>query len=388
MHRAYFLVFLPVLAFFIIFSYFPMYGVVIAFKNFNFTKGILGSDWMKPLWFHFQLLDLTGEKVRIRLANSAQCLGSSWANNHPVYRFDGGEWERIADVEDSWTLWHCLETWFEIPLTGERMEFAFCYPYQEAHLMKTLRECPAFHMEIIGWSNHGRPIRRIANLPGDEARSLPGVYIIGRQHSGEVTGTWEIDGMLRYLSSPEGAKMRDRIAWWFVPFSDIDGVEEGCYGKDQVINDLNRAWHPHFPRRVELTAIQRDISLWNRATMGRFVLDMHGPGHCERESYFVIGGETPDAFREETRSMWTRLNAHLDAAGMQTTQFQEREPGDNTSAQSGMKCADYIQSLDINGSTFECTYQGERTGRSYTIEDYQRLGACMAMAITETYCPE
>lgn len=36
---------LPV-AYYVIFCYWPMYGVVIAFKDFNVRKGILGSDWV------------------------------------------------------------------------------------------------------------------------------------------------------------------------------------------------------------------------------------------------------------------------------------------------------------------------------------------------------
>ena len=31
-----------------------MYGVVIIFKNFSVTRGILGSDWVNPIWLHFQ----------------------------------------------------------------------------------------------------------------------------------------------------------------------------------------------------------------------------------------------------------------------------------------------------------------------------------------------
>lgn len=35
----------PGIIFILIFNYIPMYGVIIAFKNFSFTKGILGSPW-------------------------------------------------------------------------------------------------------------------------------------------------------------------------------------------------------------------------------------------------------------------------------------------------------------------------------------------------------
>ncbi|NHN35610.1 ABC transporter permease [Paenibacillus agricola] len=41
-----YLLILPVIVFFIIFEYIPMYGVQIAFKNFIATKGIWGSPWV------------------------------------------------------------------------------------------------------------------------------------------------------------------------------------------------------------------------------------------------------------------------------------------------------------------------------------------------------
>jgi putative aldouronate transport system permease protein len=36
---------LPTVVFFLVFAYYPMYGVIIAFKDFSFSKGILGSPW-------------------------------------------------------------------------------------------------------------------------------------------------------------------------------------------------------------------------------------------------------------------------------------------------------------------------------------------------------
>lgn len=42
---------LPVLAYYIIFHYGPMYGVIIAFKNFSPGRGILGSSWVGFQWF-------------------------------------------------------------------------------------------------------------------------------------------------------------------------------------------------------------------------------------------------------------------------------------------------------------------------------------------------
>ncbi|UVI31995.1 ABC transporter permease [Paenibacillus spongiae] len=40
------ILFAPIVAFFIIFKYAPMAGLVIAFKNYTFSEGIWGSDWV------------------------------------------------------------------------------------------------------------------------------------------------------------------------------------------------------------------------------------------------------------------------------------------------------------------------------------------------------
>lgn len=45
-YRALFLMIVPGLAYLIINNYLPMFGVIIAFKDINYAKGILGSDWI------------------------------------------------------------------------------------------------------------------------------------------------------------------------------------------------------------------------------------------------------------------------------------------------------------------------------------------------------
>lgn len=44
--RALYLLLLPSLIIFLLFTYYPMYGVIIAFKDFTPAEGILGSDWV------------------------------------------------------------------------------------------------------------------------------------------------------------------------------------------------------------------------------------------------------------------------------------------------------------------------------------------------------
>ncbi len=44
--RFLYLLLIPGVIYFVIFNYLPMYGIIIAFKDFNFAKGILKSEWI------------------------------------------------------------------------------------------------------------------------------------------------------------------------------------------------------------------------------------------------------------------------------------------------------------------------------------------------------
>lgn len=52
----YVLMLLPVL-YYITFHYMPMYGVIVAFKDYNIVKGVMGSPWAGTKWFEKFLMD-------------------------------------------------------------------------------------------------------------------------------------------------------------------------------------------------------------------------------------------------------------------------------------------------------------------------------------------
>ena len=53
-NRYLYLLLIPCVTYFIIFNYVPMYGLVLAFKDFKFSQGILGSPWVG--WSNFAYL--------------------------------------------------------------------------------------------------------------------------------------------------------------------------------------------------------------------------------------------------------------------------------------------------------------------------------------------
>lgn len=60
---------LPAIVLLVLFNYFPLFGLLIAFKDFTFDKGIFGSNWSDPLYNNFIFL-FTSKDALIALRNT------------------------------------------------------------------------------------------------------------------------------------------------------------------------------------------------------------------------------------------------------------------------------------------------------------------------------
>ena len=57
-NRVYLLLLLPAVLYVLLFCYIPMGGVVIAFKNYNYSSGIFGSAWVGMKNFRFLAISI------------------------------------------------------------------------------------------------------------------------------------------------------------------------------------------------------------------------------------------------------------------------------------------------------------------------------------------
>ncbi|GGD81446.1 ABC transporter permease [Paenibacillus nasutitermitis] len=62
-NRQLFILTLPAILFKLVFNYLPLIGLVIAFKNYNYAKGLLGSDWVG--WDNFKFFFTSDNAFRI-----------------------------------------------------------------------------------------------------------------------------------------------------------------------------------------------------------------------------------------------------------------------------------------------------------------------------------
>jgi len=335
----------------------------------------------EAMWFHFRVQGLAGRELSLRLMNAEQTLGGEdWSNNHPVYRGDGAEWQRCGSPSEEATPSGRRLFTFTVPAGYDAVEFAHCYPYQLEDLKETLAETgDVWKGEVLGYSHHGRPISRYALEFGGEGEQRPGFYLMARQHAGETPGSWVLEGLLRYLAANESA--RASALWWVVPFVNIDDVVEGSYGKDPFPCDCNRAWF-RLPLRTETKVIQADIHRWTKRCRPRVLIDLHAPGHQERQTYVHLPRKgRPDREYNLVFEFARRFHEALPTE-LRGNKWWER-PTYPSRYTVGTTVSSWLyDAYALPGAGLETSYQGIPE-RDYTIADYHRIGQALATVLIE-----
>ena len=336
----------------------------------------------EALWFCLRLeqTDPTpGQKGKAKLVlkHFDNLLGASQPENYrPVARRENQDWERLPpgtpeQLPDgrTWISWL-------IDQPERFVDLAFCYPYGQAELDVLLEEADGYwQTDTIGVSQASRPIVRLSNRPGEEGRDAPGLYAIARQHSGETPGSWVLDGFLRAMAAME----EQAPLVWAVPFSNVDGVEQGDYGKDNFPYDLNRAWGSP-PMRHETLVIQRDLRRWKARCRPVLAFDFHAPGGGEGAGaylYLPHPEQLPD-YHQQAQQWAEALASALgpEYASENFARFVSYRSRWETPTFTRFTC----ETLEVCGITMETPY-AVASDTLLTRERYQDLGARIAEAV-------
>jgi hypothetical protein len=157
------------------------------------------------LWFCFRLTNDQEEpaKVRLVLKHAYNMLGGQTPQNmRPVVRYAGEDWVRLGggtveELPDG----RYLVIWM-IDAPRSYVDVAYCYPYGQNDVDALLRDTDGYwRADTIGLSQGSRPLVRLSNDYGGRGDNCLGLYLIARQHSGETTGSWLLDGFLRHVAS-------------------------------------------------------------------------------------------------------------------------------------------------------------------------------------------
>ena len=334
----------------------------------------------QAMWFHFRAEGLRQCPVRVVLANPEQTLGGAdWSGNCLVVRSGDRPWARTGRGLAVTTPAGRTEWVWKLDVDGDWVEVAHCFPYQPADLEATLKELGgAFAAEFAGLTLKGRHISLVTNRP--PAKDIPAVLLTARHHAGEVTGSWVLDGLLRTVAADR--RLREKIAWWAVPFVDLDDVVEGSYGKDPWPHDCNRAYGPGGPRRPEATPVVAAARRLKQSASRLFFADLHGPGHAERANYVPARGWHENSpINPIAYEFGQRFQAACPAEIRSPRAFIVPRAGSND-LYAGLPSAEWAHTLGADAVTVEISYQGNATA-DYTVADYRRLGAALAETIAE-----
>ena len=153
---------------------------------------------------------------------------------------------------------------------GSSAWFAWGPPYLLADAEAAVRNAAAVCRESAAFtlctSRDGHAVPAIRFGPEKIDSSRFGLWIQARQHAWESGGSWVAQGFLEWLASDaaEAKTLRERSSITIVPIMDIDNVQRGAGGKDQIPQDHNRDWSAR-PQHPEVRAAMERILEMDRA---------------------------------------------------------------------------------------------------------------------------
>ena len=141
----------------------------------------------------------------------------------------------------------------------------------------------------LAHSTNGRsvPALRISE-PGPPGGKRFSVWVQARTHAWESGASWVSRGFVEWLVSndPAAEELRQKADIVVIPIMDVDSVENGEGGKDQVPHDHDQDWgdSPHWP---EVRAAMAQLSSLIGADHLDVFLDLHnsGPGDHTISTY-------------------------------------------------------------------------------------------------------
>lgn len=263
----------------------------------------------QALWFHLRIEETAPDpvnhtKVRLVWNHFDTVFGTGEAPTCvPVCQTPGQPWTRLKQCDETYTPDGRRQLSWMIPHPAPSVEIAFCFPYGPSDVDQLLdRSKDYWQSAAIGLSQGGRRMLRLHNSVGAPGGTQPGIYLVARQHAGEMPGSWVLDGFLRQLAQTRKAG----YIIWTVPLADLDGVTHGHYGRDGFPYDLDSAWGAP-PMRHEALVIRQDVLRWKARCRPLLALDLQAPGACERDGVYAYMSKSPETPMGVEETKWCNV---------------------------------------------------------------------------------
>lgn len=285
----------------------------------------------------------------------------------PVIRHgEEGEWVRVPKEQTKFSI-DPPEFHFTVMPEEDTVYIAFCYPYTMENLnhFTAGRQSPYFKQRILGKTKKGRdfPMLLIGDTETGTEKQL--VVCVARQHAGEVSGSYVLEGIIEAaLAETElGRTIRERMVLTAFPFADLDGVEEGRYGKNRPPVDMNRDWSVN-PQHPEVKMMQGEIGRLAEQFRYTLFIDIHAPQPGGNS--YLIPSKISTMDKSKWHQFWNFYRAFDQAVQpIFTRGLDDFDPGSlNWSSSSYLLVAKQYHSIKYGatGMTMEVSYHRDRKG--------------------------
>ncbi|MDO4573665.1 MAG: M14-type cytosolic carboxypeptidase [Planctomycetia bacterium] len=217
-------------------------------------------------WFAFRMENVSGPTTLIFHDFDAVYNGRPtrprWLGQCPVYSTDGDAWTHVPPENSIWDDERRTLS-VTVPAVGRTVWVAYTALYVQRHweaLKTAVADSPNVRMQEIGKSLEGRPIVRftVTDFAVPEAGKKR-FYILARQHAWEAHTSWQADGMIRFLISDAGAKLRQKGVFYVIPIVDGDGVEHGRIRFNGNGYDVNRRWNEVDVTKTKMRDVRPEV---------------------------------------------------------------------------------------------------------------------------------
>lgn len=250
-----------------------------------------------PCWWYVRLdglrpgapLSVTVDASQLKQA-TGKPLAPDWAlPDQASFSDDGATWRptgqgRRAGAVSTWTL----------QPTQKRVWVAWGPPFtlDDAQTLTTqMATGESGRVFRLCRTRAGRPVPAVlvTDVPAEQRDSAPVVWVQARQHAWESGASWVARGFGRWLVSDTAAaeSLRERALIYLVPIMDVDNVETGNGGKNQLPQDHNRDWssEPHWPA---VKAAMHQLQSLQKSHRVVLFIDLHNPGPNDRQPFYFI----------------------------------------------------------------------------------------------------
>lgn len=222
----------------------------------------------------------------------------------PAVSYDGGAtWDWLggeAHLGDGFRL--------SVPNGCQELRLAMTIPYTEADLARYLARSGVRREELCR-SRAGRsvPLLRIGCHDNEPEYR---VLLTARHHCCETIPSFVLEGLIDFVlgDDADATWLRERVAFYIIPFVDADGVEAGDQGKNRRPRDHNRDYDGE-SLYAETAALRRLAPVWAPDGWSA-MLDLHCPylrGDWDHRIFVV--GSPYDAIATQQRRFAQALEA-------------------------------------------------------------------------------